>query len=478
MNLEERFSAARTELDAMFSNTDVPPAGGVRTRHRRRLAARYGAMGLAALTLVFGTAAIVNNGDKEPVVADDSSTPTPASTSTTVPAVTATLVITAGPDLTFTPSELTVRASSAVRIRLVGAGGTAALTFERAGVLPETLVVDASNPRADGVADLSLPGEYVFFSPIAGHREAGMEGRIIVTDEGNPPTVTTTTTAPSVLGTAHPAGLIGATSDGRIVEINDDGSIGRELLQIEGVPIAEMQVVDNTLYYRANFGECGSIDHIPLTGGEPEVWTNIAVDTFAFSPDGKYLAYFRTQACGGTLRGSGGELAIENIETGEVATWVTPETSDDFFEVNSIVSDLVWSPDSTTVAATWCYEGCAIQLHDPEANGTFTYADTIEGEHPAYLDRVMWASRSYYGETPENEPLALLRYDTPAAPEVLESPFTTLQLTKLLPGGDGTLVGIVGGFADVPLRVESWVPSNPTVDDVAIDPAIAVITTR
>ena len=379
MSLEDRFSSARTELDTMFSNTDVPSADGVRRRHVRRRAMQGTLAGLAALMLVFGTAAVVSSqNNDDPVIADDSSVPEPT-TPTTEPA-------------------------------------------------PPTTV----------------------------------------------PETPTTTVAP-VGPTAHPAGLVGATADGRIVEINENGSVGRELVNV-GAAVAEMQIVGDTLFYRAEFDEsCSDINRVPLTGGESEVISS-AANTFAVSPEGKYLAYFSPAACG-AAGGTGGNLTIRDMETQESVVWATPETSDDFFEVNSNVSHLAWSPDGT-LAATWCYEGCAIQLIDDfSQGGTFTYADTIEGETPAFVDGVMWATRSYYPE-PFDEPVEILRYDSLGSdPVAVASPFTTHLVTELLAGRDGTLLGVVGGgFTDVPLRIEPWTPGSPTMDGLEIDDSIQTVT--
>jgi plastocyanin len=184
MNLDERFSAARTELETMFANADVPPADGVRTRHRRRLAARYGAIGLAALTLVFGTAAIVNNREREGVVADDSSTPTTTQLSTTVPQTKdGTMEIVASADLRFDPAVLAVPVGE-YQVVLVGGTGTGShnLVFERDGVLSRPLGVDGPGDRDEGSVRFTEPGEYIFFDTIPGHRAAGMEGRVIVGD--------------------------------------------------------------------------------------------------------------------------------------------------------------------------------------------------------------------------------------------------------------------------------------------------------
>jgi hypothetical protein len=75
VKLDDRITAARTDLDEMFADDAVPPASRVRAAHRRRRAAQLIAGALAIVVVAVGVSAVVNRDDsKEPVILTPPST--------------------------------------------------------------------------------------------------------------------------------------------------------------------------------------------------------------------------------------------------------------------------------------------------------------------------------------------------------------------------------------------------------------------
>jgi len=354
VKLDDRIAGARTDLDELFAGTEVPPASGVRSAHRRRRVARFGAGALAIVALALGTAAVVTRDDAdEPVI--------------------------------LTPPD-------------------------------------------------SEPPE-----PTA------------------PAPTTVDTTAPTSAAAVTPLRMVGATNDGRIVELASDGSIGREIVRAPaGASVLEVALYGDTVWYvaaAATSSDCGTLFRVPLAGGEPDAVVDLT-NQFALNANGTRLAYGVPAYC----KGDGtteSELVIDDLETGERHQWVTPSESQDFFEVHSSVGDVTWSPDGDQLAAAWCYEGCSTLLHDPNVDGTFSYQGAVGGEHPAFVGSTLWSTESFYPDPPAV--LTLERFDLASGTHGTQpSPFAAEIIFQLDAGPDGSLVAVSGGFEGDPLVVERW----------------------
>ncbi|MGQ0825383.1 MAG: plastocyanin/azurin family copper-binding protein [Actinomycetota bacterium] len=84
--------------------------------------------------------------------------------------------------LTFVPSEAEGETGIA-RVTLTNEGGQHTLAFEDTSVRFEHVEVAAGGDVDTSRAFFGEPGEYVFFCEIPGHREAGMEGVVVVDGE-------------------------------------------------------------------------------------------------------------------------------------------------------------------------------------------------------------------------------------------------------------------------------------------------------
>lgn len=187
-----------------------------------------------------------------------------------------------------------------------------------------------------------------------------------------PATDATETTAPHPTpGAGIAAGaIVAATADGRIVVLNDDGTVGREVLDTGGRYVDTIAVRGDALWYLAKDSEgdpCGTLTVAATRPGvtlDPVVLANVA--DFAVSGDGAVLAYTgrddeAPEQCadggGGTgrivVRGvaGGGELVIPHDGT---------SSSGDPLPLHA--ERLALNHDGSMVAAELCWEGCNVAL--------------------------------------------------------------------------------------------------------------------
>jgi uncharacterized cupredoxin-like copper-binding protein len=81
-------------------------------------------------------------------------------------------------DFSFSPTEVTVSAGTTVNVVLVNGGDLLHdLTIPALGFRVEAL----PGTRASASLTVTSPGRYEFICSVPGHREAGMEGVVIVT---------------------------------------------------------------------------------------------------------------------------------------------------------------------------------------------------------------------------------------------------------------------------------------------------------
>jgi len=80
-------------------------------------------------------------------------------------------------DLWFSPAELTVSSSGSATIRLENAGRVVHnLTVDELGIE----IVVTRGGRSEVILTDAEPGTYAFYCSISGHREAGMEGTLVI----------------------------------------------------------------------------------------------------------------------------------------------------------------------------------------------------------------------------------------------------------------------------------------------------------
>ncbi len=112
--------------------------------------------------------------------------------------VSRTIAITLTDAMRFTPDTLKIKQGETVRLRITNAGkiphefvlGTPKEIDEHAAMMramPDMIHTDASSARlapgktTDIIWQFSTPGKFLYVCLIAGHREAGMQGSVIVT---------------------------------------------------------------------------------------------------------------------------------------------------------------------------------------------------------------------------------------------------------------------------------------------------------
>jgi plastocyanin len=143
------------------------------TQHDRRKFLSMGAVGLAATA--FGVRAVLAQDDDD--ATPDATDATPAATPEATPAAEGESIEVIAVDIDFEPDELTIPADTDVEITLVNEG-----------VLEHDFVVEDTDFRTEIIrggeedtitVNLSA-GEYVYYCSVPGHREAGMEGTLIV----------------------------------------------------------------------------------------------------------------------------------------------------------------------------------------------------------------------------------------------------------------------------------------------------------
>ncbi len=357
------------------------------------------------------------------------------------------------------------------RIVLTSTDSEHTLAFDDTQTMFPGLLVTEEGARDSARAFFGNPGEYVFFDTVPSNRTDGREGVIVVTgepktleqalaelDDETPATTSLTATSQPPSDITPSTDLVGATDDGRIVEITRTGEVGLVITRVpDDADVAELQIVGGDLWYLDVGGDtnryCGAVHRVPITGGTDVVVVE-QTTTFAVAADGGRIAYALNAGCG--RQETGAEFVMTDVATGEVHRWRTPtaEETEDFFDIGSIVSEIAWSPDGTQVAVAWCYEGCGVDIYDADSDGTFP-SDTIAGgEHPTWIGATLWAAQVYYPE-PFDEPLVLKRLDPGQEWLEVASPFAERPV-DLIAAPDGTLVGVFADGADVPSRLAAW----------------------
>jgi hypothetical protein len=511
MSIEERLSQARTEMQDMFTETEVPEVGGVQRRSRRRTAMRTGAGALALGALVFGAVAVLSDDSDsrgKVDVADDNTTTTvvdvaaspvvatielPKDTYKIGDKITGTLVLTNNTDTGIDYTE-EFGCTPKWNVSLVEKGEDGLVGFtDECGAEPFVLepgineftfefetrgrVRNCDDPTLSSLCEYE-PGEYdlVLSSREADFPEAERV-TITLTEDGG---------ATGVLGPdLEPGTIIGATDDGRVVKIYDDGSIGDQIAQLpEGVLAGQIEINGDDVWFIAleNDDSCGALMRMPLAGGEAETIVE-QTNGFAVSPDGSRVSYTEHLHCPEPGPDQAAVITMD-LATSTTHEWraPSPEQSDDFFNIGSAVSDIAWSPDGSRLAIQWCYEGCWTQLHDPNVDGVYDDAGAPFAEHPTFVNGTLYEATSVYGE-PGPEPLLTIQHyeSLDAEPTERSSPFTTWP-HEMYAGTDDSLLAVVAGPASLDdtggaFVLERWRDGSSDMTTVNVDPAIRAITT-
>jgi plastocyanin len=176
VKLDERARSARADLEAAFGETIAPSPARLRATHRRRRAVQIAGAVVVIVVVATAVTASMRHTDKQSLVLSPSEPPPVAGS------VVATLDITTGNSLRFVPDRLEV-APGTVTIRLRNEGGEHRLTFDDPRTQFPGLVVTAPGQVASARASFAEPGVYRFYDSTPGHREAGEEGTIVVTND-------------------------------------------------------------------------------------------------------------------------------------------------------------------------------------------------------------------------------------------------------------------------------------------------------
>lgn len=171
MSLDERMRHAARALDSAGNGLEVRPVARVRTLARRRTVVRSVAASVTLLVAAGTGAFAVTRNNNHPRVAQVQ--PAPAK---------GTLQITVAPGgtLAFRPNAFNAT-TGFWRIDLVAASPGHAVTFADPKTNFGTVELPTSGRHVIGYADFAKPGDYVFYCPIPGHREAGERGVVHVT---------------------------------------------------------------------------------------------------------------------------------------------------------------------------------------------------------------------------------------------------------------------------------------------------------
>ncbi len=191
-----------------------------------------------------------------------------------------------------------------------------------------------------------------------------------------PATDPTETTAPHPTpGAGIAAGaIVAATSDGRIVVLNDDGTIGRDVLDSGGY-IDTIAVRGDALWYLEKDDEgapCGTLTVAATRPGatlDPVVVENVA--DFAVSGDGEVLAYSgRDNAAPEECAEGGGtgRIVLRGLASG--AELVVPHdgTSSSGDPLPMHAERLALNHNGSMVAAELCWEGCNVAVFEVPAD--------------------------------------------------------------------------------------------------------------
>ncbi len=478
-NLDDRAARAKEELDMVFTDTDVPPAAGIRRRHQRRRVAQATLAGVALIAVAVGLANGVNDesaNGPEGVVTDAPSGSAQLENSRWT--LESTIVdgaerrITGLPDddkvlVTFSAiqdcSELAPTAGIEGSCSMFVVQGVCVSFATLVEVRESTLVSHEAGEVDPGCMDLGIGS--LFESEVAYSSDGdsltltGADGfgvRLLrVPSATDDTTETTPSSSLDPIEIAFPATMVAALDDGRIVELADDGSVARDILTLVGEQeVGHLQLVGGNVYFTSTAaddypqdGGCGRLSRVPLDGIGIE---QLEYDTgeFSVSPDETRIAFTQLNACGSVSTPA--SVSIVDIASGEVHTWKAPEDGDDFFETGAQPRGMSWSPDGEQLAVAWCYEGCSTMIHDPDVDGT-VYRDPsteISGGSPAWTPGdLIWTLQTTYGDVPAEVDLSRYEPSTGTASSQ-ESPFGVDDQTIHASGN--ALIALVGALDGTP----------------------------
>jgi len=377
------------------------------------------------------------------------------------------------------PGDASIRDAIAVPEGLVAVGeaadGTAGVWTSRDAV-EWTRVVDATGAFAGDANEVVLNtvmwtgGELVIGGGVREPSGDGFTPTIwSTTDElDREPATTTTTVATTtithpILGPVLRPGelAVAAGTDGLLAVDRATGD-ARALIEHDpttGVVIDVSVAPDGSVWYSVSSGLSTQVD--------PSIWrldTSGAPDLVvpfgsapAVSPDGRYLAYADAppgeQQAGIRRR----DIVIRDLETGDERRYAPRADDPDFFKLNGSVQSIAWSPDGTTIAYGFEYEGRELYEFRPDQVDSLSDATGYDGAYTSPF----WLSDQ-----------VLLAVERCCYPEG-EQELVTVRVVQLQRGGQAaapvpTLSGLdlvqVGMFGDTVFGVtadgELWVEDD------------------
>ena len=126
--------------------------------------------------------------DEAPAAAEDAASPTPAEGEAAEQPAAAAPAEVVSVDIAFQPTELTIPANTDVTVNLLNQGAASHnFSIDELGIS-----VDQAPGAAESVVINAPAGEYEYYCNVPGHKQAGMVGKLIVTDDAAPAAAGTT----------------------------------------------------------------------------------------------------------------------------------------------------------------------------------------------------------------------------------------------------------------------------------------------
>ena len=309
-----------------------------------------------------------------------------------------------------------------------------------------------------------------------------------ITEPAPPETSTTTGVTPTTVPYGID-GVIGATTDGRVVLMDSAGVEIRTLLKADdGRQVMQLALAPDrgTLWYLSKpagqYWGCGEVRSVPL---DPSGSVTSAAATahgtanyFALDPEGARLAlsyrFVAPDSSECSDSAVAGALSIRSIETGEEQARLV--TGGDAEPGPMAPTSLAWSPDGGQLAVAFCWESCDARVFEvpapgagcPESGCTIAYGDGVplaaEGsaEHPAWTKdgRVVVNEHCCYPDEAGGSRVVAFDPSTGARGDVLldyaDTPLRGISTDAGLPstyqGDTRYLITIAEGSGDV------WIP--------------------